>query len=283
MYRFLLRPRWLAFHLLVAVAIVAMINLGFWQLRRLDERREFNAVVEARYDAPAVPLDRLLTPTIDTTEELEELAWRPVRAAGEYLPDERLLVVNRSQNGRAGVNVVVPMQLGDGRVLLVNRGFVPFTAEIPPVPGERVDVTGRLRPSQERRFGQLSDPAEGDLTEVQRLDIDRLAAQLPGPVVPMYVDLSESDPAEPGPFPEPVAKPDLSEGSHLPYAVQWFIFSVAVAAGWVLAVRRSARTRARSASKEPDESAGVAVREPAAHRPRSPEEHAAHRGSDRAG
>ena len=45
MYRFLLRPRWIAFTLVVATAIAVMINLGFWQLRRLDERREFNDAV----------------------------------------------------------------------------------------------------------------------------------------------------------------------------------------------------------------------------------------------
>ena len=65
MYRFLFTPKWLAFHLLVVVAIVTMVNLGFWQLRRLDERKEFNATVEARYDEPPVPLDALLTPSTE--------------------------------------------------------------------------------------------------------------------------------------------------------------------------------------------------------------------------
>ena len=46
-YRFLISPKWVAFHLLVVALIVAMINLAFWQLRRLDERRQFNAEVRA--------------------------------------------------------------------------------------------------------------------------------------------------------------------------------------------------------------------------------------------
>lgn len=250
MYRFLLRPRWLAFHLLVVTAIVVMINLGFWQLRRLDERQAFNAVVEARYDAPPQPLDSLLTPGdgAGDDEPWRLVEWRPASTSGTYLPDESLLVVNRSQNGRAGVNTVVPLDLGDGRIVLVNRGFVPQTADVPPIPAEEVRVTGRIRVSQERRFGQLSDPADGELAEVQRLDLDRLAGQFDGELVPVYLDLIESDPAETPPFPEPVIAPDLSEGNHLSYAVQWFIFSIAVAAGWVLAVRRSARTRRHDAS-----------------------------------
>lgn len=265
MYGFLFRPRWIGFHLLVVGAIIAMINLGFWQLRRLDERRDFNATIEARYDAAPVPLDALL-PVGSDDHAIDAAEWRPVEVSGSYLPDETILVVNRSQNGRAGQNVVVPLQLDDGRVLLVNRGFVPLAqTEIPPVPALDVEITGRLRPSEERRRGQLSDPAEGELTEVQRIDIDRLAPQLPGEVLPMYVDLATSTPAEPGPFPEPVATPDLSEGNHLSYAVQWFVFAVAVAVGWVLAVRRSIATRRRSsASEQPgDETARVATEQPA--------------------
>ena len=60
MYRFLLRPRWIAFTVVVVTAIVVMVNLGFWQLRRLDERRAFNDAVAARIDQPAVDLDELV-------------------------------------------------------------------------------------------------------------------------------------------------------------------------------------------------------------------------------
>jgi cytochrome oxidase assembly protein ShyY1 len=249
MYRFLARPKWIAFHLLVVAAIVVMVNLGFWQLRRLDERQAFNAVIEQRYDASAVPLDDLLTPGAGP----DDIAWRPVTAAGTYLPDEGILIVNRSQNGRPGVNTVVPLVLDDGRILLVNRGFVPQGFDEPSVPATEVRVTGRLRASQERRTGQLSDPSDGDLREAQRVDIDRLERQFDAPVVGMYVDLISSSPAEQPGVPEPVIAPDLSEGNHLSYAVQWFIFSVAAAVGWVLAVRRSAATNRRRLL--PDETA----------------------------
>lgn len=247
MYGFLLRPRWLAFHLLVVAAIVTMVNLGFWQLRRLDERQAFNATIEARYDETPVALDDLVPATAAPGDDaLDDVEWRPVSASGTYLVDETFFVVNRSQNGRAGQNVVVPLRLADGRILIVNRGFVPLATDVPGTPGDDVDLVGRLRTSQERGLGQLVDPEDGELVEAQRIDIPRLSPQLPGEVVPMYVDLIESSPAEAGPFPEPVAAPDLGEGNHLSYAVQWFVFSIAVAVGWVLAVRRSVHTRRRS-------------------------------------
>ena len=139
--------------------------------------------------------------------------------------------------------VVTPMALDDGRILLVERGFLPGTTEPPAAPEGAVEILGRLRPSEQRRTGQLSDRGEGELTEAQRVDIARLAPQLPGTPVPMLVELTASRPAEPTPWPAPVTLPELNDGPHLSYAVQWFIFSIAVAVGWVLAVRKSIRTR----------------------------------------
>lgn len=250
MYRFLLHPRWLLFHLLCIGAVVLMIYLGFWQLRRLDERQAFNGAVAARIDLPAVPLEEALA-----TASPDELEWRSVTARGEYLVDEQFVVVNRSQDGRAGDIVVTPLLLDDRQVLLVERGFVPFGLQASPAPVGTVDVVGRLRPSDERQRGQLGDPPDGDLTVAQRLDIDRLAGQLPGRPVDAYVELTSSEPAEIGPFPAALDEPELSEGSHLSYAGQWFIFAGGVIVGWYLAVRHSLKSRraaaARAASRAP--------------------------------
>ena len=127
MYRFLFSPRWLGFHLLVIVGIVTMVNLGFWQLRRLDERKAFNAQVSERIADPPAPLDDVLTAGTDP----DSVEWRSVTARGTYLPDEQFVVVNRSQDGIGGTMVVTPMQLADGRLLLVERGFEPGTTAAP--------------------------------------------------------------------------------------------------------------------------------------------------------
>lgn len=244
MYRFLLRPKWLLFHLGIIGLVVLMINLGLWQLRRLDERKDFNAEVRAHAAAPVRPVEEVLPPGADV--DPDQLQWYNVAATGTYLADEQVLGVNVSQDGVAGVDPVVPLQLADGRLLLVNRGFVINSATVPPPAEGTVQIVGRLRPPQKRGTGSLSDPAEGELSEVHRIDIERLQKQLDAPVLPMYVDLLDSTPPEPADLITPVAAPDLSEGPHLSYAVQWFIFSVAAIVGWVLAVRRSARTRAKA-------------------------------------
>lgn len=239
--RFLLRPKWLAFHLIVVIAVTAMIALGFWQLRRLEERRTFNRDVIARTEQPAVPVAQLLTGTTPRAD----IEWRPVTATGRFLADEQVLLVNRSVNGQPGSVVVTPLQLDDGRLLLVQRGFASLDAAVPQAPDGRFDITGRLRNPPPRRFGGLTDPSTGELRELQRLDIDRLAPQLPAAALPMFVEMTAASPARAADDLTLLPAPDLSDGSHLSYAIQWFLFASAAATGWVLAVRRSRAARYR--------------------------------------
>ena len=256
MYRFLVRPKWIAFHLLVVLVVVLMVNLGFWQLRRLDERREFNASLIERESAPVAEYDDLVTPGVDP----DDVQWRRVRVAGTYVPEEEVLVVFRSQGGVAGRNVVTPLVLDDGSLLLVNRGFVPQAVDVAPPPAGTVEIVGRVRASEQRRTGQLTEASDGELTEFQRLDLARISPQMPGDVEPVFVELTESNPAQ-GTLPAPVPSPERGSGPHLAYAIQWFIFSLCAVVGWFFAVRRSALTasgrratpgsRARAAGASP--------------------------------
>ena len=75
MYRFLLRPKWIAFHVLCFGGIALMLWLAMWQLDRLDERKDFNAQVAARSEQPAVSIDELLAEPGFTPDDA---AWRVV-------------------------------------------------------------------------------------------------------------------------------------------------------------------------------------------------------------
>jgi cytochrome oxidase assembly protein ShyY1 len=244
MYRFLLRPKWLLFHLLVAVLVVVMVNLGIWQLHRLQDRKDFNAEVRERSEMPIAPFETVVTDDVRTVDDADLVEWRPVTLEGEYVADEQVEIINRAQGGAAGLNVVTPLRLPDGLLVLVNRGFVADTDPVPAPPDGHVVVTGVVRATQKRGFGGLTDPSDGHLTELQRLDIARIAEQLPGTVAPVSVDLVSSDPPTDN-APIPVPAPDLTEGPHLSYMIQWWIFSACAIVGWVLAVRRSAK-------REPD-------------------------------
>jgi cytochrome oxidase assembly protein ShyY1 len=251
MYRFLLRPAWLLFHLIVVAGLVLMVAAGFWQLDRLDERKDFNREVRERSQQTPVELTSVLDDLDAGILEPATAEWIPVEASGSYLPDQ-VVEFNNSQGGRAGDNVLTALVLdGDATdgdtTVIVNRGFIPLGVDLPAAPASGVEIVGYIRQSEVRDRGGLTDADDGEpLTEVRRIDIPRLAEQLPGDVAPVFVQLTASRP-EIGPGdPSPVVLPELDNGPHLSYAIQWFIFSICVVIGWVLAVRRSLAVRARA-------------------------------------
>jgi surfeit locus 1 family protein len=74
-----------------------------------------------------------------------------------------------------------------------------------------------------------------------RADVARIAQQTGYPLLPAYLQLRSSDPAQGGAYPEPLPEPTLDEGPHLGYAVQWFLFSAIAMVGYPLILRRRAR------------------------------------------
>ncbi len=245
MYTFLLKPKWIGFHLLCLAAIVGMINLGLWQLRRLDEKQTFNSRVTEHTNADVMPLG-----SSPLEGSADELSYRRVSAGGTYLSTPQFEVVNVSQGGTTGRDVVNALQLTDGTLIIVNRGFVPTGSPVPAPPVGEVEVLARLKEGQAARTGQPADDGSQELTEIRRVDLAALRQQFDQPLAPMYLELLESAPAEPSNV-APVAFPELSDGPHLSYAVQWAIFSISVAVGWVFAVRKSIRARSgRAAPKK---------------------------------
>lgn len=241
-YRFAFRPKWLAGHVIVIIAVIVFVSMGFWQLRRLDERQEFNALLVSRTAEAARPLDDVLSQYGPAQEDLE---LRNVTVSGEYRPSEETILLSRSHNGLSGHHVLTPLYLADGRVLVVDRGWVPIDMDGPGsaaalAPAGTVDVYGFLRKTERRgSFGPV-DPAEGTLLRVARVDLDRLDQQTVGQVIPVYMQLQKQRPAQQGQWPALVPLPEPSEGSHRGYAVQWFLFAGVVLVGYPLLLSRTA-------------------------------------------
>lgn len=228
------------FHAACIAAVVAMVNLSLWQFSRLEERRTFNERVEER------SAQEVLDVSTADLENPDDIEWRRIGAVGQYQPEDTVLVLNRSQGGRAGLNVVTPLRLVDGSSVLVVRGFLPLDVPVPEPPRGKITVIGTARSSDPSRATEL-EVAEGRVREFFRLDIERIDLQYEGDLLPLALLAEASKPAD-DPSLEPVAKPTLSEGSHLSYAIQWLIFASAVVVGWVLAVRRTLKTSRLPAS-----------------------------------
>lgn len=233
--------------------VVVMVNLGFWQLRRLDEKRDLNARVDARQAQPVEPVAEIVDPGAAVDDpEVVRAEHRTASARGTYLPDS-VVVVNRSYNGAAGGWVLTPLDLGDGTAVVVNRGFIGFDRSgdlvAPDPPRGTVEVTGLVRLTQRRGSIGPTDPAEGVLSQLARADLERYQRQVEVDLLPVYLQLVTSDPAEvtagDGPVLVPLDPPEPGEGPHLGYALQWFTFSTIAVVGYPLILRRVAQQEAR--------------------------------------
>ena len=234
--------RRLLMHTAVVLAVVAMVTAGFWQLHRLSERQDRNAAVTSRSELPVVEVQELLG-IDDGYDRGREIEFRGVRVTGVYQPEAQVLIRNRTHQGAAGYWVLTPLRLADGAVVAVNRGWIPHAAGTGASPADftapnsSVAVVGLARATVTATRLLQADPAQGVLTEMARPDLARLAQQIDGPLLPAYIQLQSQAPP-PGDLPIPVPPPDLSEGSHLAYAVQWFIFATIAAIGYPLILRR---------------------------------------------
>jgi surfeit locus 1 family protein len=229
----LLRPRALLTHLLVLAVATTCVALGLWQLDRLAELRASNALAAARMEEPPADLAALADPSADQVVDEVALEFRRVAVRGTYRPDEEVLQRGQQHpfSGQAGFHVLTPLELADGGVVLVRRGWVPSTLSDPPVaqaapPAGEVVVEGVLeRPVPQPGFGP-QDPPDGRLERVFHTDTSRLDPQVDGPLFPMVLRIDAEPPtASVSELPVTVGPPVLDERNHFSYAMQWFAFA----------------------------------------------------------
>ena len=83
-----------------------------------------------------------------------------------------------------------------------------------------------------------SIPADGVVTQVPRVDLERLDDQINADLLPVYIQLLKQNPAQAGEWPVLVPLPEPSEGSHRGYAVQWFLFAAVTVVSYPILLRR---------------------------------------------
>ena len=145
--------------------------------------------------------------------------------------------VGRALNEEPGHLVVTPLILDDGSAVLVIRGWIPFEMQRPPVrqaapPSGPVSVKGYLVPDE--GDGRIV-PEDG---VIRTLDVRGIASALPYEVAALPIQLKAQSPPQPGDLPRPYPLPELSEGPHFSYAIQWFAFATIALIGGVVLFRR---------------------------------------------
>lgn len=238
-WRFAFNRRWFGYLGIAVVFAIGCALLSQWQFDRREEAvLEVNRI-EQNYDATPLTLADAL-PAIDSFDINNK--WMPITVTGTYLVDEQLLVRNRPYNGRPGFEVLTPLQLADGSVFIVDRGWVPpgessdLPDLVPAPPSGEVTVVAHLKPGEPSLAGR-SAPA-GQIPTIQLDEIDSLLSQ---PVYTGAYGLLASESPAPDTRPAPATKPEPDEGPHLSYAIQWIVFAILGFGGLAYALRQEYR------------------------------------------
>jgi len=227
-WRFLLSRRWVLFALTVAGLVAGTIWLGNWQFDRLTDRKADNAVVRANETKDPVPVGDVLAVGRAVAENDE---WRLVEATGTYAAAETVVVRYRSRDQASGVDVLVPLVTADGPALLVDRGFLEARPDgtdrsgVPTPPAGEVTVTGWVRAD-----GTGDSTAVDDLS-TRAVSSVEIGEALGRDVYGGFVELRAED-GSPAEGLEPVELPELNNGPHFFYGLQWWFFGVLAVFGF---------------------------------------------------
>ena len=224
-------------------ALLVLVGLGTWQVERLRWKEGLIARIEARIGSPPRPLAEIEALYRSTGD----VDYMPVTATGVFHHDgERHFLA--THNGQSGFFVYTPLELADGRIVFVNRGFVPYDLKAPSsrpqgqLPGE-VTVTGLARNALPQKPSWLvpdNDPAKNVFYWKDRDAMARSAnLRAATPIVPVFIDAD----ATPNPGGYPVGGVTLIElpNNHLQYAVTWYGLAAAllgVLAAWFWRIRK---------------------------------------------
>lgn len=214
--------------LLCLLLLPVLLRLGFWQLSREAEKRELQALYEQRLGSEPV--------AIDSVDPQSDLQYQPVRLQGRFDNRRYFLLDNRIHEGRVGFEAIVPFVTDAGRVVFVNRGWLPANGsreQLPhadPVPGS-VWLEGNVHvPLGDTLILGDSAPGPGWPKLVQQADsaaaltpyLDEDAA---GEVFPWTVRLAAHSPAL---LVRNWTVVNTGPEKHRGYAVQWFAMALAL-------------------------------------------------------
>ncbi len=224
------------------VLCAVFIRLGFWQWDRGNARQAQWAKFSRGADAALTLGSRGL----DTVPRFQR-----VTVTGQFDVEHQFLLDNRTHDGRAGYEVLTPLDRPDGRIALVDRGWVAFTGSRKNLPDVAlasrgppvtvtvtVTVTGRADnlPSGGLEIGKAAPPLEGGWPKVTSYPtMSELSAALARPLEPRIVLL---DPREPDGYVRDWHPPGMQPIRHWSYAIQWWAFAVVTLIFWAVASRK---------------------------------------------
>lgn len=225
----------------ILIALIILLSLGTWQVFRLQWKEALIAEINTR--STATPLT--LTDVEAREKSGADIDYVGMTATGHFEHQREQYFFNTDE-GEVGYHVYTPMMLPDGRVLFVNRGFVPEALKGPAKrqPGQvtgEVTINGLARAKLTEKPSWVVPDNEPYKQIYFWKDLDEMAAQAkvsPGKLVPFFLDADATP--NPGGWPKGgVTQIDLPN-NHLSYAVTWYGLAAVLVVVSVLAFRRKA-------------------------------------------
>lgn len=209
------------------IALAVLISLGNWQMRRLAWKEAILTKIDSRIGAEPVSIDEVL----GTLKKTGDVDYVPVSATGEFLNGRESHLYMTGDDG-VGWHVYTPLRLTDGRVVLVNRGFVPDRLKKPDTRAEgqlvgEVAITGLARSVPTAKANTHIPDNEPSANIFYWRDQKAMAAHggLDGAtLLPFFIDAGEG--ATPGRWPKGGTTRISIPNRHLEYAVTWYGFAV---------------------------------------------------------
>lgn len=217
--------------LVALVLIVLCLIAAQWQYHRGFDRHARNAIIEKHISLPTTSLDSVK----DSPLAAE---WQTVTTQGVFDSTKQILLKNRYSEGFYGFEVLTLFTTPNNEKFWVDRGWVKAGAAatiaptITPPPTTPVSITGRLRlDSSLPRGSFFALPTDGSGL------ISKLDAQSQLDTENYYIDLLSG--SQSSLTPKVAAQlPELSDGPHMAYALQWLFFAGLVIYGRIL-IRRT--------------------------------------------
>jgi cytochrome oxidase assembly protein ShyY1 len=230
-------------HLLALILVLGCLWASQWQFQRGIDRQDRNQAIESQLTLSPIQLK-------DVKVEFEENEWRTVTVEGSFDTTNQILLKNRYYEGVYGYEVLTRFTASDGRSFWVDRGWVKAGKDattapiVSPTPTGNVSLNARLRLDRSLPQGAFfALPASGAGM------ISKLNAQADSTSEGFYLDLLSG--SQPSLTPDvPAQVPELSDGPHIAYSLQWIFFAGLIIYGRIL-IRRGQILTSKELGVEP--------------------------------
>ncbi len=227
----------------IAVLLMLLVSLGFWQLGRADQKRYLLQQFSKRLTAKPLQLH-------DLGANFEAKLYAPLAVSGYFDNKQQILLDNKVYKGRVGYQVITPfipdagMNIKLGMRVLVNRGWVPLVnnrrSQLPvikPVLSHQT-IHGLVYLPPQKPLLLRADiySRQGWPLRVQAVQIAKLAKHMGAELYPFVILLAPD--AKNG-FIRDWQPINMSPAKHTGYAVQWFAMAaVLLILFFVISIRK---------------------------------------------